>query len=1302
MVATLTVSTPAFFESLKKSNLLSGKQVAHLRAMAMQSERVVEPTAVAEALVKKRMLTRWQATQLLAGKHAFFLGKYKLLERIGTGGMGQVFKAEHTNIGHVVALKVVSKQRLSQPGAIARFSREIQAAAALHHPNIIAAFDADKVGDTHFLVMEYVDGRDLNGWLKQHTMLPIDWSCECIRQAALGLQHAHEQGMVHRDIKPGNLVVTQDPETGQPITKILDMGLARFTSEAKNDGDITQTGQILGTPDYIAPEQARDTKNADIRADIFSLGCTLFRILTGTLPFAGDNPVEKLVARYTQDAPLLRTLRPEAPAELEAVLAKMMARDLKQRYQLPYEVADALAPFTMSQGVKLAEVDSEEGSVTRMAAQFPKEESDSEEKEGSSATCEFLNLLAHVRAPEGDTPHVAGDTTGSLPNVTRGKGKAAATRVARYPHRQPSILLLIEEKFADLPLAAKVVVGAACIAIVLIAGMMGRRAWERSGETTLAIDWPAEQRGEYSQANVDGLERPIPATGAIEFKGSSGPRRVVLTRRGYEPFVFEETLARGATKTVVPVWHPTAATVQKLRIEADAKKRAEEYGLLAGEVARLKNTSPSIAQASAIRLKLDSFIARWPGTTESALAAKALGDFPVPLDRLSRQNLPADYGPLAQSVPLVGVFGVAADDRLRHGGLISCVAESADGRYLASASLDDVKIWNAATGQLYKSLSDKQRTAGLAFSPSGRLLATLSYGTRGPSINIWDVETGAHLHSLAGVTPLSRIVFQPKSEATLAGALFDGSIAIWNAAAGGTPTRTIKAHGRIVTALAFSADGKHLYTAGQGLVAPQPNQAITPSVEPIRIWDFEKGTQLSTIDEKILSTAGLVVSADEKYLAVVDAPKKTVRVWDLAARTSREIALGEIFPHNIDLSPDGKILAIGCPNLQTIRLVDFASGTLLGDISGARAWGQSFTFVGKNRVAFAGYSSFNLRLYDTVQKSEMVGEQGQGHQQPVVSLSFSPGGETLASVGLDQRLLLWDTATGQSRAANPQVPGAYAALFSPDGATLAVSTVNQQLVLLDARTGAVRKMLPGMQYIQNQPTAWAFSKDSKKLVVAWSGPTLKVIDSATGAELKTLPKRASTISALAINSDGTRMAVAEHGQPQISLLDTATWTEPSPAKGVTSSIVANQGTVRAMAFSPDGFLLVTAGDDSTLKFWNAKTYAKAADDQPESVRAMSMTGTKTMLATCNDTGLVTLWNYLRAIEVNSYQLPQYFQVVGNENQPIRSVNQLAFSPDGRHLATANGNGTLYILRLADSAARPAGVANTTSAGSPLR
>jgi eukaryotic-like serine/threonine-protein kinase len=252
-------------------------------------------------------------------------------------------------MGRSVALKVINRAFTASAAALERFRREVRAAARLSHPNVVTTYDAEDAGETHFLVMEYVEGTDLGRLVQERGPLPVDRACEYARQAALGLQHAFEQGMVHRDLKPHNLMLTPDG-----WVKILDFGLACFASEAASAAALTGTGLVLGTVDYIAPEQADNAHQADIRSDIYSLGCTLYHLLAGRPPFPTGTPVQKLMAHLNKDPQPLTDLRDDLPEGLMHVLERMMAKNPKQRYQTPAEVALALEPFTLAAAVARA------------------------------------------------------------------------------------------------------------------------------------------------------------------------------------------------------------------------------------------------------------------------------------------------------------------------------------------------------------------------------------------------------------------------------------------------------------------------------------------------------------------------------------------------------------------------------------------------------------------------------------------------------------------------------------------------------------------------------------------------------------------------------------------------------------------------------------------------------------------------------------------------------------------------------------------------------------------------------------
>ena len=257
------------------------------------------------------------------------IGEYDLLEELGGGGMGRVFKAIHRKMNRTVAVKLLPESLVQSAESVERFRREVQALARLSHPNIVAVHDAGDADGTHFFVMDLVEGDDLARLVKEHGPMPVEETLECIVQAARGLEYAHAQGIVHRDIKPSNLIL--DPDG---TVKILDLGIARFQSlPDQASDDLTKTGCVLGTVDYMAPEQAMNTRRADHRADIYSLGCTLHFLLTGQPVFGGETVMERIVAHREHIVPTLRKACPAAPPWLDAVFRKMVAKKPEDRYQ---------------------------------------------------------------------------------------------------------------------------------------------------------------------------------------------------------------------------------------------------------------------------------------------------------------------------------------------------------------------------------------------------------------------------------------------------------------------------------------------------------------------------------------------------------------------------------------------------------------------------------------------------------------------------------------------------------------------------------------------------------------------------------------------------------------------------------------------------------------------------------------------------------------------------------------------------------------------------------------------------------
>jgi serine/threonine protein kinase len=354
--------------ALRAARLLSRRRLARLQtAWASLSDANNVRDRLPE-LIAAGHLTAYQADQVLAGHaHRLLLGPYRILDRLGDGGQGKVYKAEHRFMKRVVALKVLARLRPQdrprrcratppssividlRPGlpsreeALRRFRGEVEALARLSHPNVVAAYDAAEARGTLYLVMEFIEGTDLGRLIMANGPLPPEEACAYVRQTALALQHLHEQGIVHGDVKPTNLMLSR--KNGPAQVKLLDLGLARIKGRlrkpASSNGS-TPKSPLAGTPDFMAPELAHDPDAADVRSDLYSLGCTFFYLLTGDVPFPGESWTEKLLRHHFDRPPSVRDLQPEVPAAVTGIIRRLLAKEPNDRFQTPLELIRAL------------------------------------------------------------------------------------------------------------------------------------------------------------------------------------------------------------------------------------------------------------------------------------------------------------------------------------------------------------------------------------------------------------------------------------------------------------------------------------------------------------------------------------------------------------------------------------------------------------------------------------------------------------------------------------------------------------------------------------------------------------------------------------------------------------------------------------------------------------------------------------------------------------------------------------------------------------------------------------------------
>jgi serine/threonine protein kinase len=435
----MNISTvDSFLDLVRRSGLVEKDQLNAVLADVQQQaggSLPVEADVVAKKLVEAGLITRWQCDNILEGRHkGFFLGKYKLLDHLGTGGMSSVYLAEHVLMLKRRAIKVLPKHRVEDSSYLARFHREAQAAASLDHKNIVRAYDADNDGLIHYLVMEYIEGRDLQQMVKSDGPMDYLIAADFIRQAADGLAHAHKAGLIHRDVKPANLLVDQ-----KKVVKVLDLGLARFTGEEHASLTVAFDENVLGTADYLAPEQALDSHGVDARADIYSLGCSLYFLLTGHPPFPDGTLPQRLMMHQKQPPPSVFKDRPDAPQDLIDICLKMMAKKPDQRYQSMGEVSQALADWLALKGKK-SDSPSGSGSTLKLGqhGSGPAGGSDTRTPH-SPQTGPVIKPVPKGRLSKGESEHARGaapvregnlaKTDASLnPNQPVGKGPALTNR----------------------------------------------------------------------------------------------------------------------------------------------------------------------------------------------------------------------------------------------------------------------------------------------------------------------------------------------------------------------------------------------------------------------------------------------------------------------------------------------------------------------------------------------------------------------------------------------------------------------------------------------------------------------------------------------------------------------------------------------------------------------------------------------------------------------------------------------------------------------------------------------------------
>ena len=885
------------------------------------------------------------------------MGDYKLVEELSHGGMGTVYRAVHVRLGREVALKVLPKGRHTDQRAVARFEREMAAVGKLDHPHIVRATDAGEVEGVQYLAMELIDGFDLTELVDYLGPLGVADSCLVIHHAALGLQQAYEQGLVHRDIKPSNVMVTSGG-----IAKILDLGLARFHIDKQSNVELTTAGQPMGTADYMAPEQVADTHSVDIRADIYSLGCTFYKILAGQPPFGGvqySSSFDKMMAHRKETPPPIQEFRPDLPKKVVAVLEQMLAKDPDDRFQKPADLAESLYPLCAGANLPLM---IENAWKAAESAPMPQSTGDAtpDGKEGASSSS---------TAPRRKRPVNIGSTGGSS---TQGQSRSQYSGFyVMPPPPKPQWGLWI-------------IIGILSSLLVGILGAWGTALYLNNDDSTLGpnlVTSPSDWR-----VRLDHDPVPAPTSETLNLGSGKPPR--VRGALGEEALVAEPTEIDGlASWTLETVGHRTP--ILCAAVAPDGKALATGSGEGAIRIWDLdKGNLISILiypdrDGAAVRA-----LAWAPGGNYLAAAYEA-GTLMI-WDTNNGTVLPDDF-----STRSTGQGSVAwSPDGTKLAYIDKSLGQDAD---------DAVMLWDFKANKSLQPLTGAQgRLNILAFSPDGLKLAA---GGEDMKVHIWEVDTSGEIISFPAHTePITALAWSPCATMIASscggGESYQG-VMVWSL--DGLELGSLDEHPGGDNALVWLADPPLIIGTGGG------RDGRTRYYDPVRgalDADLDTGTSL-------LCRVGMT---DRAILIKENGDVRSCDPTGLGQRSLAELPLLSGTPTALAISPDGKMIACGTEDNRILR-VDATSGEARpfsdeGSVRKLVFSPDNNPDEAKLAVTTEAWNPSRRELQSAmavynVKKRNLLWSSGG---EPVADLAWSPNGKEIASIG--DRVITWDHQSG--------------------------------------------------------------------------------------------------------------------------------------------------------------------------------------------------------------------------------------------------------------------------------------------------